>query len=411
MAQSPRHSQKRYISPIDLTSEVDIVTRHRFEKNANYIFCEVKQEFVTTPAGWTQLSHCPYCQETINETQIVPSGKKNRFGTLISMGLIGGIAIVIGLLLWTNNNSSSREPKSATSTIAIDNDIIVSEHAPTMSTAENEPIQESTLTKAPSPSTATPRPSRTPSQLVSSTATPQPSRTPVPPNKFDKYSIGQSPLGKPIEVAQFGYGSNAVILVGGLHAGFAPSTVALMDNFITHFKQNVDAIPPDITLYIIRNANPDSVYDPGNYAGRINSNSVDLNRNWDCNWKADASWRQASISGGTAPFSEPETVILKEFILSKNSIAVLFWEAKAANGLIVPGGCPESAASTELSSFISNTTGYPEGNVSYEVNGDAANWLDSKNIPSVAILLNNYASISENTVQKNLNAVEAILNK
>ena len=49
---------------------------------------------------------------------------------------------------------------------------------------------------------------------------------------------------------------------------------------------------------------------------RYNGNGVDINRNFDCNWTAnpqDSGGVQAG-RGGTAPFSEPESRALGDFI-------------------------------------------------------------------------------------------------
>jgi hypothetical protein len=66
---------------------------------------------------------------------------------------------------------------------------------------------------------------------------------------------------------------------------------------------------------IVVNANPDSrkTVEKGDWCVRMNPNGVDLNRNWDEHWQESISMG-ADTSPGAAPFSEPETQILKELV-------------------------------------------------------------------------------------------------
>lgn len=56
-------------------------------------------------------------------------------------------------------------------------------------------------------------------------------------------SIGASVKGKLIEVTQFGTGTAHIVLIGGLHSGSAPSSVALADQMIDYFTTQVSEIP------------------------------------------------------------------------------------------------------------------------------------------------------------------------
>ncbi|NJN53335.1 MAG: hypothetical protein HC804_00425 [Anaerolineae bacterium] len=148
-----------------------------------------------------------------------------------------------------------------------------------------------------------------------------PSATAVPPFVFPTpaiLEIGRSALDTPLSVVQMGSGDKAVLLVGGLHAGFAPGSVLLAEEMIAYFRENPGQIPPAITLFIVSNINPDSADAPGQLAGRLNGNGVDLNRNWDCRWTADPLWGgtfQIGL-GGSTPFSEPEANALADFCSS-----------------------------------------------------------------------------------------------
>lgn len=199
---------------------------------------------------------------------------------------------------------------------------------------------------------------------------------------------------------RFGSGPNVVIFIGGLHAGFAPATVSLAQQTVTFFTQNLDVIPEKLTVYVINSVNPDSPIAPGELRGRLNANNVDLNRNWNCNWTRDARWRGRIVpgSGGDSPFSEPETQSLRDFILEKNPTAVIFWEARAVDGLSSPGNCGGRSLEAErLASTYGFAAGYQiadfEELTNQELNGDGTNWLVEQGIPAAAVLLPEYTSL------------------
>ncbi|GIK57930.1 MAG: zinc-ribbon domain-containing protein [Chloroflexi bacterium] len=266
---------------------------------------------------------------------------------------------------------------------------------PTIPTITPEPTQPPTLTPTPTPTAS---PTRTPPPTI----TPPPSPTPTPtldPGP-ENLVIGRSVNDRPIEAVRFGNGPQTIIFIGGLHAGFAPGTVALAQQTAAHFEQNPAAIPPNLTVYVILSANPDSPNASGQLNGRLNANRVDLNRNWDCNWLSDARWRGNVVpdSGGPAPFSEPETQSLRDFILEKNPAAVIFWEARADNGLVSPGNCGARHQPSELlATAYGAAAGYRVAD--FEVltgqvlNGDGTNWLAQQGIPAIAILLPQYSNM------------------
>jgi serine/threonine protein kinase len=227
-------------------------------------------------------------------------------------------------------------------------------------------------------------------------------------------TIGQSANGSPLEVVRLGSGPISLVFVGGLHAGFAPGTVELANQVIAHFTENLAEIPPEITLLIIPNANPDSPRAPGQLAGRLNGNGVDLNRNWDCRWVANPPWgSQESVEGlgGSAPFSEPEVRSLSNFIVAQESTAVIFWQARSAEGLVSPGECAErSSVSQTLADIYGGATDYRiadfEALVNTQVFGDATNWLDSQGIPAISVLVTDYTATD---FDENLAAIESVM--
>ena len=256
--------------------------------------------------------------------------------------------------------------------------------------------------------TATVEPS--PTATAVARITPTPTRTlPTP----VVTTIGQSVGGLPVEAVRIGTGPTVLTFVGGLHAGFAPGTVDLAQQVVAYFTENLAEVPPELTLLIVLNANPDSPRAPGQLAGRLNGNGVDLNRNWDCRWTPSPPWGQDSPEGmgGTEPFSEPEVRSLANFIVAQQSRAVVFWQAKAAEGLVSPGECSEeTAVSQTLADIYGGATSYRvadfERLVNTEVHGDATNWLDKQGIPAISVLLTDYTATD---FEENLAAIQSVM--
>ncbi len=220
--------------------------------------------------------------------------------------------------------------------------------------------------------------------------------------------IGQTARGTQIWAAQLGTGTRNIVLVGGLHAGFAPATVEIAEYIANYYKSRLDQIPAEVKLHIITNANPDSPFAPGEISGRLNSSGTDLNRNWDCEWRQNATWGSQTISGGSQPFSELETQVLREYFLRIQPVGVVFWEARAAGGMAAPGGCgQQSLFSESLAQIYGSAAGYKVAKFeAYAVNGDATNWLDAQGIPAISVLLPDYSNPDP---ENNLKAVQELL--
>jgi hypothetical protein len=247
--------------------------------------------------------------------------------------------------------------------------------------------------------TAQPRPT--------ATRTATPTSTPTVPRSRELV-IGASVNGRSIEVVEIGSGERKIIFVGGLHAGSAPSTAALARQSADYFRSRPEEVPNRVTLSIVLNANPDAPRAPGKLEGRLNATGVDLNRNWDCEWQAQAKWRDHTVSGGSAPFSEPETQALLNYITGGGAVAVIFWEAKMETGQVSAGGCGErSLVSQPLAEVYGGATGYTVDPWAwYPVNGDAANSLDKRGIPAASVLLRDY---EETDWSLNLRGILAVL--
>ena len=255
-------------------------------------------------------------------------------------------------------------------------------------------------------------PTSSPSPMPTATET-----IPVTPtSEWPKTSIiGQSVNNQPIEAVKFGDGPDVVIFIGGLHAGFAPGTVTLAMESITYFTEHPEEVPENVSIYIIPSANPDSPLAAGNKNGRLNANGVDLNRNWNCIHEVDSIIGGTVVpdSGGPEPFSEPEVIALRDFILNNAPKAVVFWMARASNGYSSPGACFErNPASDELAAIYGAAANYDyveeiEDSLGFVLHGDAMNWLSDQGIPTIGVLLRNYV---EPDFQRNLSGMQAVLN-
>ena len=174
-------------------------------------------------------------------------------------------------------------------------------------------------------------------------------------------TIGYSVSGRPIEVYTFGNGERQRMIVAGIHGGYEWNTIALADELIKHINENPTIIPSDVTLYILRNMNPDGDARDHGIDGRVNDHGVDLNRNFPTNWAADwdrdGCWNYGPTTGGVGPASEPETRAVMGF-LQNHRVETLISYHSAALG-VFPGGEPWEELSTRFAKALAKETGYP----------------------------------------------------
>lgn len=222
--------------------------------------------------------------------------------------------------------------------------------------------------------------------------------------------IGQSVKGKPIEVFQFGSGETQRLIVAGMHGGNEYNTINLADELIAHVRANPEVIPADKTLFILRNLNPDGEARGHNFDGRTNENGVDLNRNWDSNWKIDWNrtncWVYRPVTGGPFPNSEPETQALFNFIQRNNIDAIINYHSAALG--IFPGGQPYAAMSMLLSEQLHEATGYPYPpiDIGCEYTGMFTDWAADNGIAAADVELTNHRDTDFN---QNLKALHVLL--
>jgi hypothetical protein len=236
--------------------------------------------------------------------------------------------------------------------------------------------------------------------------------------------VGRSAVcGLPIISYQLGSGPIPVVLVGGIHGGYEWNTITLAHEMLGYLQRIPGTIPEELTVYMIPNANPDGLYavsgvpigsvtgvdmDENTVPGRFNGRNVDLNRNWDCQWRADTVWRDQPTSGGEFAFSEPENVALRDFIVAKQPAAVLFWHS-AATGVYSSGCGTTDPASLELAQVYARASTYPlfESFEYYDITGDAGDYLATfQGIPSISVELTDHFNMNW---QMNLDGLTALM--
>jgi hypothetical protein len=261
----------------------------------------------------------------------------------------------------------------------------------------------------------TPSVSVAPSPTASTTVT-NPSQT----------VIGKSVQGNDIIAYHFGTGENEVLLVGGIHGGYEWNTVLVAEETRKYLAANPSAIPENVKVTVIPVLNPDGLKKvvgttTGNFtqaqvpdsettvvSGRFNGNTVDLNRNFDCDWQASGKWQSRTVSGGTEAFSEPEAMAIKNYVETAQPDAVLVWYSAA--GGVYASNCHTgvSAETAALTNAVAKASGYSahESFDFYTTTGDMTNWLAKIAVPAVSILLTNHSDIEWT---KNLAGVKALL--
>jgi protein MpaA len=225
--------------------------------------------------------------------------------------------------------------------------------------------------------------------------------------------IGFSLAGRPIEAYTFGVGEKEYLIVAGIHGGYEWNTVALANELITHINDSPGVIPSDVTLYIIRNMNPDGEARDHGVDGRVNNNGVDLNRNfpsdnWTDDWDRDGCWIYRPTTGGRSGGSEPETRAVTSFIRSREIEAVISYHSAALG--VFPGGVPWTEPSKELARALSKATGYPYPPIDTgcEYTGTLADWAVENGVgAAVDMELSNHR---DTDFEENLKALKVFLN-
>lgn len=231
-----------------------------------------------------------------------------------------------------------------------------------------QPVEEPVVLKL--TTAGTPSPTSPPGIYYLPTITPNPLTTPIVahtgtpfvlPDGPRPIIIGYSVSGRPLEVYAFGQGERQTMIAAGIHGGYEWNTIALADELIIYVNEHPEVIPSDVTLFILRNINPDGDARSHMIDGRVNDHGVDLNRNfpenWQAEWDRDGCWDYGPTTGGSGPGSEAETRAVMNF-LSTHRVQALISYHSAALG-VFPGGEPWEADSIKLAKALAKVTKYP----------------------------------------------------
>lgn len=279
------------------------------------------------------------------------------------------------------------------------------------------------LTRPDGELTSTPDPVGTiPTPLPNGSTTEPVVNTPVDDTKT---VIGKSVEGRDITAFHFGKGADELVFVGGIHGGYSWNTALVAYELMDYLEATPTAVPENIKVTVIPVFNPDGLNKvvgtaerftaaqvPASQAatvlGRYNANNVDLNRNFACDWAPISKWQNTDVSGGTMAFSEPEALAFKNYIESKNPNAVVVWYS-AAGGVFASechgGVLAETRTLTNLFAGASGYKPYETFNF-YEITGDMVNWLASKKIPAISVLLTDHKNTEWS---QNKAGIEAII--
>jgi predicted deacylase len=239
-----------------------------------------------------------------------------------------------------------------------------------------------------------------------------------------KKVIGTSIEGRKIESYTYGTGKNHIVFVGGIHGGYEWNSVLLAYQFLDYVDKNPNAIPASLTVTVIPSANPDAVFKVVGKEGRFtqanvskdknllasarfNAHNVDLNRNFDCNWQPKSTWQSKTVSAGTAAFSEPEALAIKNFAMEKTPSAFVFWHSQA--NAVYASECNKGIlpATLDIMNAYAKAAGYQaiKSFDSYKITGDAEGWLASINIPAITVELKTHETVEW---EKNLAGIKAL---
>jgi len=224
--------------------------------------------------------------------------------------------------------------------------------------------------------------------------------------------IGYSLAGRPIDFYTFGNGDRQYLIVAGIHGGYEANTVALANELIKYINEKPEVIPNDVTLYIIRNMNPDGEARDNSFDGRVNNHGVDLNRNfpsknWAEEWNRDGCWIYRPTTGGTHGGSEPETRAVMNFIASHKITAMISYHSAALG--VFPGGVPWEEDSKRLASTMAFVTKYPYPPVDTGCvyTGTLADWAVENGVGAAVDM--ELANHTQTDFDKNLKALRALL--
>jgi murein tripeptide amidase MpaA len=237
--------------------------------------------------------------------------------------------------------------------------------------------------------------------------------------------IGTSVNGTPLVAYHYGTGDKEVLMVGGIHGGYSWNTALVAYELMDYLEANPATVPAGVKVTVIPVLNPDGleaiVGTSGRFTasavptavnatipGRFNANTVDLNRNFDCEWQATGRWQNRDVSGGATVFSEPESQAVRAYVTSRDIAGAVVWYSAA--GGVYSSSCRNGVSddTRALTQAYAEASGYPayQDFDYYEITGDMVNWFAKNNIPAISVLLTNHR---DTEWSKNRAGIDAIL--
>ncbi|HEY4507631.1 MAG TPA: M14 family metallopeptidase [Candidatus Paceibacterota bacterium] len=251
--------------------------------------------------------------------------------------------------------------------------------------------------------------------------------TTAPVEDKTKTVIGKSVEGRDIVAYHYGSGETELLFVGGIHGGYSWNTALVAYEAMDYLTKSSSTIPANVKVTVIPVLNPDglnkavgtttmftkasvSTSQEIRVASRFNANTVDLNRNFDCDWKKEGTWQSKTVDGGSAAFSEPESQAIKAYVEAHPIAAALVWYSSA--GGVFASNCHDGvpAETTEITKVFAAASGYPahqEFNF-YEITGDLTNWLAKRGTPAISVLLTTH---EDTEWSKNQAGIDALLKR
>lgn len=265
-----------------------------------------------------------------------------------------------------------------------------------------------------------------PTSTVSSAETVSPSPTPTLTATADSnFTIGQSVGGRAITGVAFPASESpvqALVLVNGIH-GDEMNSAPVVAQLLADVESGAINLPPTLGLFVIDSLNPDGV----ERGKRLNANGIDLNRNWETyDWRPGVEIAVDYFlpsGGGLAPFSEPETTALRDWLSALQSeyanVTVLYFHAAfPPDGLVTPGTHLTDgrelgdAPSREVGQVLAEAAGYDYDNHwpgGYRVTGDASTWAVAQGMRSLTVELPVREALNEEQAMKLREGILAVI--
>ncbi len=286
-------------------------------------------------------------------------------------------------------------------------------------------IPESDATATVTLTTATPVATATPASTFSPTETASPKFT-LTLTPHSNFILGQSVNGRYITGDAFPASESpaqALVLVNGIH-GDEMNSAPVVAQLAADVESDALILPPGLGLFVIDSLNPDGAA----RGKRLNANGVDLNRNWETyDWRPGVEIAVDYFlpgGGGLAPFSEPETQAMRDWLLTLQAeyttVTVLYFHAAfPPDGLVTPGthltGGRElgDALSREVGQALAEAAGYDYDNHwpgGYKVTGDASTWAVARGMRSLTVELPMRETLDEEQAAELREGILAVIN-